>query len=149
MGLEQQTYTTSVHAEPAQCFAVITDFDTYPAWSSAVCRARVLERHPDGLAKRVEMELDVKIRRLRYVLEYSYEPPARLTWKLAEGDLRDVQGVYTFEPTGRGTTRVTCSQAVDMGFWIPGFLRQTFEQQALRTSVEEFRRAVETRHPSG
>jgi ribosome-associated toxin RatA of RatAB toxin-antitoxin module len=149
MALEQQTYTTSIRADPAACFAVITDFDAYPQWSSAVRRTRVLEHHPDGLAKRVEMELDITIRRIRYVLEYRYEPPGRLTWKMAEGDLRGVEGVYTFEPAGPGRTQVTCSQAVDVGFWIPGFLRHTFEQHALRTSVEEFRQAVETRHPAG
>ena len=146
MGLEQQTYSTTACVSPADCFAAITDFASYPQWSSSVRRAEVLEHHPDGLPKRVAMELDVKIKHIRYVLEYNYEPPGRLTWKLVEGDLKDVEGIYTFEDAGAGTTRITCSQAVDTGFWIPGFLRSTFERTALRDSVEEFKRAVESRH---
>ncbi|TMA46925.1 MAG: hypothetical protein E6J83_05580, partial [Deltaproteobacteria bacterium] len=81
---------------------------------------------------------------VRYVLEYSYDPPHGARWRMVEGDVRDVQGSYTFTPAG-GRTKATCTQAIDIGFWIPGFLRSTFEKKALQDSVEEFRKAVESR----
>jgi ribosome-associated toxin RatA of RatAB toxin-antitoxin module len=146
MAIEAQTYSTTAAATVTDCFAVVTDFDTYPTWASAVRRAAVRMRHPDGLPRQVEMEIDIKVRRIRYVLEYNYTSPHRLDWKLVEGDLRNVEGSYVFEDAGDGWTRVTCTQAVDVGFWIPGFLRSIFEQQALRDSVEEFKRAVEAHH---
>lgn len=145
MSLEQQSYRTEVDADAATCFAVITDFSTYPTWSGAVRRTHVHERYPDGLPKRVEMELDIKIRRIRYTLEYRYTPPTHLTWCLVDGDLKAIEGSYDFAEVAPGRTAVTCTQGVDIGFWIPGFLRSIFEQQALRDSVEEFKHAVETR----
>lgn len=143
MALQGQTYTTTVAASPSDCFAVITNFPAYPNWSSAVRSTTVRAAHPDGIAKQVEMELDIKVRRIRYTLEYCYDPPTRLEWHLVAGDIKGVEGAYVFEEISPGCTQVTCTQAVDVGFWIPGFLRSVFEQQALRDSVEEFKRAVE------
>ena len=67
---------------------------------------------------------------------------------MTEGDLTDIEGAYRFEEAANGTT-ATCSQAIDLGFWLPGFLRSTIEAKALRDSVEEFRAAVEARAAAG
>jgi ribosome-associated toxin RatA of RatAB toxin-antitoxin module len=143
--MEEQSYTTEAAATPADCYAVITDFAAYPDWSGAICSAEVRERYPDGSAKQVQMELDMKIRRVHYVLEYQHEPPGRLQWFMVEGDVKAIEGSYLFEDAGTGHTRITCTQAVDVGFWIPGFLRRIFEQQALKDSVEELKTEVEAR----
>ena len=50
----RQTYSTTVAAPVAECFAVLTAFEDYPRWSSPITSCRVLERGPDGLPKRVE-----------------------------------------------------------------------------------------------
>ena len=139
-----QTYSTKVSGSPADCFAVLVDFEAYPRWSSPIKECRVLERYPDGVARRVEFILDMTIKTIRYVLDYTYEPPHTGRWRLVEGDVSDVQGTYHFEGTKDGTI-ATCTQAIDLGFWLPGFIRSTFERSALRTSVEEFKKAVEAR----
>src|SRR2546425_10241577 len=139
-----QTYSTKVGGSTADCFAVLIDFEAYPQWSSPIKQCRVLERYADGLARRVEFSLDMMIKTIRYVLEYTYEPPHTGRWRLLEGDVRDVEGSYHFEETKDGTI-ATCTQAIDIGFWVPGFIRSTFERSALRTSVEEFKKAVEAR----
>jgi ribosome-associated toxin RatA of RatAB toxin-antitoxin module len=138
----RQSYTTTIARSARDCFAALVDFERYPDWSSPITVCRVLERHPDGLAKRVEFELNMTIKTIRYVLEYTYEPPHGADWHLIEGDLNGVEGSYRFEE-GPDGCRTTCSQAIDLGFWVPGFIRSTFEQRALQESVEEFRRAVE------
>jgi hypothetical protein len=125
------------------CFAVLTDFEHYPDWSKPVMECRVIERHPDGLAKQVSFAVDM-VKTVRYVLEYAYDRPRGATWHLVEGDLKSIRGEYRFEPEGDGT-KATCSQAVDVGFWVPGPIRRTLEMKALRDSVEEFKRAVEDR----
>jgi hypothetical protein len=140
----RQSYSTTVAGTIDDCFAVLTDFEAYPQWSSVIKKCRVLERHPDGLAKRVEFILDMTIKTIRYVLEYAYERPTGATWRLVDGDVKDVEGSYHFDATSAGVT-ATCSQAVDLGFWVPGFIRSLAEAKALRDSVEEFKRAVETR----
>jgi len=84
----RQSYSTTVAGTIEQCFAVLTEFDAYPQWSSVIRKVRVLERHPDGLAKRVEFTLDMTIKTIRYVLEYQWEPPVGATWHLVEGDVQ-------------------------------------------------------------
>ena len=143
----RQTYSTTVAAPVAECFAVLTAFEDYPRWSSPITSCRVLEHHPDGLPKRVEFMLDMTVKTIRYVLEYTYDRPYGATWTLVEGDVRAVSGEYRFEETD-GRTMATCSQAIDLGFWLPGFVRSGLEKKALRDSVEEFRQAVETRRRS-
>lgn len=139
-----QTYSTEVAASVDACFAVLVDFEKYPTWSSPITSCRILDRHPDGLPRRVEFHLDMTLKTIRYVLEYRYERPHGATWKLVEGDVKDVEGSYRFEPHG-ARTRATCTQSIDLGFWLPGFIRRTAEQKALRDSVEEFRAAAEAR----
>jgi hypothetical protein len=109
-----------------------------------ISRTEVLDWSPDGLPRRVEFELDMTIRTIRYVLEYTYERPNRLYWKLVEGDVADVEGRYLFEPHDR-KTRTTCEQAISLGFWIPGPIRRIAEQKALRDSVLQFKKEVEQR----
>ena len=139
-----QTYETRIAATPEQCFAVVTDFERYPEWASPIRSCTVLERYPDGRAKRVAFDLDMTVKVVHYVLEYRYDPPTSLRWKLVEGDVADVEGSYQFTAAG-AHTRASCTQALEIGFWIPGFIRSAFEKKALRDSVEEFRQAVEAR----
>jgi Polyketide cyclase / dehydrase and lipid transport len=141
----RQSYSTTVAALPGECFAVLTAFEDYPRWSSPITSCRVLERGPDGLPKHVEFMLDMTIKTIRYVLEYEFDPPRGATWKLVEGDVKDITGSYRFDETAGGTT-ATCTQAIDLGFWLPGFIRGGFEKKALHDAVEEFRVAVEARH---
>ena len=139
-----QSYSADVAGSVEDCFAVLTDFDAYPRWSGPVTECRVIDRHPDGLPRRVAFTLDMTLKTIRYTLEYTWEPPHTGRWKLIEGDIKDVQGTYHFEPAGK-RTKATCSQSIDIGFWVPGPIRRPFEQKALRDSVEEFKTAVESR----
>ena len=141
----QQSFSTPIEAPAELCYAAIGDFDAYPRWSSPITEIHVLDRYPDGSARQVEFFIDMKIKTVRYVLEYTWHPPNRLTWKYVDGDLQDIEGSYVFEPAGSSRTNATCSQAVSLGFWIPGFLRRTFEQTALRQSVLEFKAEAERR----
>jgi hypothetical protein len=139
-----QSYSTEISAAVDECFEVLVDFEAYPSWSSPIRECTIVDRHPDGLARRVEFKLDMTIKTIRYVLEYTYDAPHTARWRLVEGDVRGVEGTYRFDAHGDHTT-ATCTQSIDLGFWIPGFVRRSFEQRALRESVEEFRKAVEQR----
>jgi hypothetical protein len=138
------TVSLLVQATPADCFEVLTDFDAYPRWSSAVKSCQVAARGKDGLARHVDFELEIARRRIRYTLGFQYAAPTGARWFMIEGDLAGIVGSYQFADTGVGVM-VSCSQAVDVGFWIPELIRRPLEQRSLRRSVEEFGRAVETR----
>jgi hypothetical protein len=139
-----QSYSAEIAGSVNDCFAVLTDFASYPQWSGPVTECRVMEQYPDGLPRRVAFALDMTLKTVRYVLEYTWEPPHTGRWHLIEGDLKDVNGSYHFE-TAKDRTKATCSQSIDIGFWVPGPIRRPFEQKALRDSVEEFKKAVEAR----
>jgi hypothetical protein len=139
----RQSESIDVEASVERCVEVLLDFERYPEWSGPIVATQVLERDDQGRGRRVAFTLDMKIRKIRYTLQYDYQLPGSATWTLVEGDLAGVAGEYRFEPTGPGRTRATCSQEVDLGFWLPGPLRRVFERQALRDSVEDFKRAAE------
>jgi hypothetical protein len=145
MAEAEQSFTTDVDASIDDCCAVLLDFERYPHWSGPTTAVRVLERDADGRARRVEMTLDMKIRNVRYVLEYTYDLPERARWRLVEGDVAAIDGSYTFERIDDAHTRATCRQSVDLGFWVPGPLRRLIERQALRDSVTEFKGEAERR----
>ncbi|MFN8627730.1 MAG: SRPBCC family protein [Candidatus Binatia bacterium] len=143
MAAQEQEYSTEVQASLNQCFATVTDFERYPGWSSSVKRIAVLERYANGLGKEVEFFLDMKLKTVRYVLEYRYEKPKLLTWTSVAGDIEAIEGSYRFEKLGPAVSRATCRQAVSLGFWLPRALRSLLEGQALKQSVLEFKAATE------
>jgi len=139
----QQSFTTPIEAPLDLCYSAIGDFEAYPIWSSPIASITVLARHPGGQAQRVEFIVDMKLRTVRYVLEYTWHPPNRLTWKMVEGDLADIEGSYVFEADGANRTTATCSQAISLGFWVPSLILRPLEQTALRQSVLEFKSEAE------
>ena len=139
----RQEFRTEIAASVEQCFATITDFEQYPDWFSSIEKSRVLDRYPDGLAKRIEFHLDMKLKTIRYVLEYCYDKPTHLTWKAVDGDIDAIEGDYLFEKLAPRLSRATCRQSVSLGFWIPGPVRKLIERQALQQSVLEFKAAAE------
>lgn len=139
----EQEFTTEFEAPVQVCFATITDFEKYPKWFSSIEHARVLKRHADGRGKLVEYRIDMKLKSIRYVLEYNYDEPAGLTWRSVDGDIESIKGAYVFEKLSAKQSRVTCRQAVSLGFWLPGPIRRLLEGQALKQSVLEFKAAAE------
>jgi hypothetical protein len=139
----QQSFSTPIEAPVALCYSAIGEFEAYPAWSSPITKIAVLDRHPDGHARRVEFEVDMKVGTVRYVLEYTWHPPNRVTWKMTEGDLADIEGSYVFGADGPARTTATCSQAISLGFWVPSLILRPIEQTALKQSVLEFKTHAE------
>ncbi len=138
-----QSFSVEIAAPIERCIEVLLDFPRYPDWSSPILEARVVETDDQGRARLVAFALDMRIRTIRYTLEYTYDLPARASWRLSEGDVAAVDGSYEFESLPDGNTRATCTQVIDVGFWIPGPLRRMAERQALRDSVVEFKTEVE------
>ncbi|MBM4270411.1 MAG: cyclase [Deltaproteobacteria bacterium] len=149
MAETNQSYSAEVDATVDDCIAVLLDFERYPDWSTPILEAKIEETDAEGRPRRVAFALDMRIRTIRYTLEYSYALPRRLTWELVAGDLSGVQGAYDLEPLPDGRSRATCTQEVDLGFWLPGPLRRMFERQALRDSVLELKAEIERRAGRG
>ena len=138
-----QEVTVEIDAPQADCFAAILDFDHYPEWSSAVTRARILERDAAGIGRVVEFHIDAKVKTLRYVLAYQHKKPSQLTWRSVDGDIESIEGIYRFRKLGPKRTEASCRQEIRLGFWLPGPLRRLAERTALAQSVNEFKDYVE------
>jgi uncharacterized membrane protein len=138
-----QEVTVEIDAPQADCFAAILDFDRYPQWSSAVTRARIVERDAAGVGRVVEFHIDAKVKTLRYVLEYQHKKPTQLTWHSIDGDIESIEGIYRFRKLGPKRTEATCRQEIRLGFWLPVPLRRLAERTALAQSVNEFKDYVE------
>jgi ribosome-associated toxin RatA of RatAB toxin-antitoxin module len=141
--MESQSHTEVIGAPIAACFDAITDFARYPDWFSGITAVQVLESDPDACKWTVRFELSMVVKTISYTLAYEGERPDRLTWRLVEGDVNTVEGSYELEPLESEVTEATCAQSVDVGFWIPGPIKRTFEKSALVDSVRELKSAVE------
>jgi hypothetical protein len=123
----------------------VTDFECYPDWFSGISAAQLLDADAGAGLWTVRYELNMIVKRISYTLAYTARRPDSLRWKSIDGDVRAIEGSYEFVELEAGITEATCSQSVDVGFWIPGPLKRTFEKTALVDSVGEFKAAAERR----
>ena len=133
-----------IDAPAEHVYATITDFDTVAEWQSACVAANVEERDADGRPVVVELKLDMKIRQPRYRNRYRHNPPSSLEFEMIDGDLKSVQGGYTFEDLGGGRTRVTYENAVDPGFFVPGPVRKKIAESAVKDLLSQLKARAES-----
>ena len=138
------THSVVIEAEPAACFAEITDYETFPEWQAAVKEVAVLSRDRQGRGEDVRFHIDAKVRQVSYTLRYSYDPPNAISWEYVDGDVKSVDGEYLFEDQGDGTTRATYELDIDPGVWLPGRIKKMLTDQVMKRSVEDLKRRVET-----
>ena len=143
--MEQQSHSEIVRAPIETCFDTIVDFKEYPSWFSGISAARIDQADPERGQWTIYYELNMVIKTISYTLAYQGERPHGLSWKLVSGDVSDVEGSYRFTKLEDDVTEAECSQAVEIGFWIPGPFKRTFEKSALVDSVREFKSAAERR----
>ncbi len=107
--------STVIAAPIEEVFAAAADVEGSPKWQPEIKAARALERDGDGRQVLVETETDAKVRTLKSTLRFSYDEPASVRWTQEKGDLKSVDGSWSFEDLGDGTTRATYEMTVDLG----------------------------------
>jgi coenzyme Q-binding protein COQ10 len=89
---------------PEQAFDVLIDYAKYPEYVPGIKGCRVL---PGAGERRVEYELDLGIKRVKYVLRHLETRPSRITWSLVSGELMKVSsGSWELAAVGSGTRAV-------------------------------------------
>src|SRR4051812_15577317 len=125
-------------------YAVVADVRAYPAWQSIVDRVDVREADAQGRPLVVATALDAKVKVLRLVLRYTYDPPSRVSWTLQEGDVKDLRGSWQLEPRGDGACRVTYHVVVDpgrrLGLLLGGGAADRLRARVVEGPVEALRR---------
>ena len=124
------------------CFAALLEYETFPEWQRAVRAVEVLDRDDEGRGRDVEFHIDAKVKQVRYVLRYSYEPPGWIGWDYVEGDVRDVGGEFLLDQADDGVTLATYRIALDPGVWLPGPIKKVLTDQVMKGAVDDLARRV-------
>ncbi len=110
---------------------VLLDFESYPKWMSGVEAIEVLSRDSKKRGKNVRFVVDAVLRKISYVLEYSYKDKEnRIDIGFVEGDLDDCNSYYLFEPLDEDRTEV--SYHYDVKYTLPAALRGPLTKRLLK-----------------
>ncbi len=143
----QGSASTVIEAPIEEVYAVAADVENSPRWQPEIKKAEVLERQGDDQVL-VATETDAKVRTLKSTLRFSYDPPHGLRWVQEDGDLKSVEGSWSFEEEGDGATRATYEMTVDLGrmlgMVIRGPLVGVLRGQLVESMPEKLKKDVET-----
>jgi uncharacterized membrane protein len=101
------SYSLEIDAPIERCFEIASDLDHAPEWQGTMKSVDVLERDDAGRALLVETQIDSGVTRNRLVLRFSYDSPGGMTWTRESGDLKSLDGSWSFADLGDGSTRAT------------------------------------------
>jgi len=85
----------------------VQDVESTPEWQGGLDEMTVLERDDRGRPSLVRSETDAKVRRIKTVVRFRYDPPTRLSWSQQKGDLSKLDGAWLLEDLGSARTRAT------------------------------------------
>lgn len=93
-------------------FDIVVDYERYPEFVPGIRKCRVLHDGSDD--KQVEYELDLGVRRIRYVLRHREERPRKVTWSLVSGDMMKVSNGSWDLADEAGRTRAVYSVEIQI-----------------------------------
>jgi uncharacterized membrane protein len=127
MGLIKGDRSVEIEAPIDRCYEIAADVANAPEWQGSLKDVEVLERDGERRAALVETESDAKVKRVRALLRFSYEPPTTIRWVQEKGDPKSLHGSWTFEDLGDGRTRATYALEADPGRMLGLLLRGPVE----------------------
>jgi carbon monoxide dehydrogenase subunit G len=109
------TASSEIDAALDDVWAVVEDVLSAPDWQGGLDAMSALERDAAGRPVLVETENDIKVRRIKARVRFSYEGPTRLSWTQEQGEMKSVEGSWELEDLGDGRTRATYTLDADPG----------------------------------
>lgn len=104
-----------IKAPIEEVWAVVEDVLTAPDWQGGLDAISALEKDAEGRPTLVESENDIKVRRVKSRVRFSYQAPTRLSWSQEKGDMKSVDGAWELEDLGGGRTKATYTLDADPG----------------------------------
>ena len=123
MGLIRGQRSVEIEAPVERCYEIAADIANAPQWQGSLQDVDVLERDGERRAELVETRSDAKVKTVRAVLRFSYDPPTGIRWVQEEGDTKSLEGSWTLEDLGGQRTRATYALAADPGRMLGMLLR--------------------------
>lgn len=144
------SHTLEIEAPIERVFAIAADVGRAPEWQGTMKSADVRERDEEGRPTFVETQIDASLATVTLCLRFSYDQPERMSWERASGDLKALDGSWTFERLGPERTRAT--YALDIGLpralsmlakTVRGPAREKVRQLLAERPVEGLKREAE------
>ncbi|WP_249011613.1 type II toxin-antitoxin system RatA family toxin [Conexibacter sp. DBS9H8] len=127
MGTLTGSATAEINAPLDTVWAVIADVERAPDWQGGMDGLTALERDGEGRAVLTEAIADIKVRKVKSTVRFSYaDGPTRLSWRQEKGELKSVEGAWVLEDLG-GRTRATYQIEVDFGRMLGALVRGPVE----------------------
>jgi len=136
-----------VHGTPAQVWAVIDDFGSYPKWIDMLQECEVYGRSGHQLL--VRFKLKVMGKDVEYFIDHDHEPEKGfMTWQLdysRESDIDDSTGYWLVYPSPdrQGYTRVEYTVDLRLKGWVPGFVEDMLANKGLDKATSWVKLQVE------
>ena len=141
------TAGTDIDAPLQQVWAVVEDVMSAPDWQGGLDGMTALEHDADGRPTLVETENDIRVRRIKAHVRFSYEAPTRLSWTQEKGDMKSVDGAWELEDLGGGRTHATYTLDADpgrvLGLVIRGPVEAATRAMFVHGRPDELKRRVE------
>lgn len=106
--------SADIAAPQQRCYDLAADVDNIADWQDGVVGVEVLERDDRGRALVAEISSDAKVRTVKARVRFSYDEPSGLSWTQEKGDLKSLEGSWSFTESG-GTTTATYALDLDPG----------------------------------
>lgn len=107
--------SVEIDAPIEEVWEAVEDVLTAPDWQGGLDKITAIEHDDAGRPTLVETENDIKVRRIKAHVRFSYEAPVRLSWTQEKGDMKSVAGAWDLEDLGAGRTRATYTLDADPG----------------------------------
>lgn len=147
MGKLHASHTVEIEAPRERVYEVAADVPGATEWNPAMESVEVIESDREGRAELVEVEADVKVKKSKSTLRFSYDEPNGLTWVQEKGDVKSVDGRWEFDELEGGRTRATYALEIDPGRMLGMLLRGPVEGQVkeylTKGAAEGLKRHVE------
>ena len=139
--------TEEIEAPIEKVWELVADVERAPDWQGGLDGLEALERDGEGRATLCETETDAKVRTVKAIVRFSYEPPTRLSWTQEKGELKSVEGSWELEDLGDGRTRATYYLEADLGRILGMMVRgpggRPIRQMLAGARAAELKKAVE------
>jgi len=126
MGKMIDSASAEIAAPLARCYELAADVDNIAEWQDGVVGVEVLERDGEGRALVAEIATDAKVRTIKSRVRFSYDEPNGLSWKQEKGELKSLEGSWSFTESG-GATTATYTLEIDPGRMLGMLLRGPVE----------------------
>jgi uncharacterized membrane protein len=115
MGVIKGDRSVEIEAPIERCYEIAADVENAIDWQGSLKDVEVLERDAERRPLLVETVSDAKVKDVRAVLRFSYEPPTEIRWVQEKGDSKSLVGWWAFEDLGGGRTKATYALEADPG----------------------------------